>query len=451
MTLPDISTLSTLGLGAGLAALAAGWSQVKSFLGRLAGVFIVTVELRDRAAESARAYTRKYLRATPTAFRYYFGTIEFIRPRARHGVVVYEELGERGRIFWQGLRPLWAQITRKEGRGASERVVLRYVRGMFDADQLVLDMANRGQSVSAENAQMDRFRVYRLAGRSGKARELRNEGVGSKSEPPSAVTENGADYGRLVGWGADEVGEVVPRTNPIDRLSLTPTVERSVAEIRRWFESKDWYADRQIPWRFGLGLRGPPGTGKSSLVKAIGQTLKIPIFLMDIATMDNQEFHEGYQRALSSAPCIVLIEDIDAVFHGRTNVVAEKGQGLTFDCLLNTISGVESSDGVLLIVTTNNPEHVDPALGVPQPGSMSTRPGRIDRAVEMPVLTAEGRRKLARRILSGCHESWVEHLVEAGDFDTGAQFEDRCATAALNLYWSEDPGKPAPSAEARAA
>jgi len=172
--------------------------------------------------------------------------------------------------------------------------------------------------------------------------------------------------------------------------------------------------------------------------------MDLPIYLLDISTMDNEEFHRAYQTALSQTPAIVLIEDIDAVFNKRENIVAEKGKGLTFDCLLNIISGVESSDGLLLVVTTNHIDQVDPALGVPEPGSMSTRPGRIDRAVEMPVLDEAGREKLARRIMAGCDKSWVEYLVQQGKDDTGAQYEDRCATAALNLYWSPNPKQVAP-------
>jgi ATP-dependent 26S proteasome regulatory subunit len=250
-----------------------------------------------------------------------------------------------------------------------------------------------------------------------------------------------------VGWGVNEIGERVPLTAPLGRLALTEDVQDAVSAIERWFKSKDWYAERQIPWRFGLGLHGVPGTGKSSLVKALAQHLRIPIYLLDISTMDNEEFHNAYQTALANTPAVVLIEDIDAVFKGRENIAAEKGKGLTFDCLLNVISGVESSDGLLLVITTNHIEDVDDALGVPKGDSLSSRPGRIDRMVEMPLLNLDGRRRLATRILAGCHPSWVDYMVSDGGFETGAQFEDRCATLALNLFWSKDPQRPAPEVD----
>lgn len=78
---------------------------------------------------------------------------------------------------------------------------------------------------------------------------------------------------------------------------------------------------------------------------------------------------------------IALIEDIDGVFHGRQNVLrGESGQGsrLTFDCVLNCLSGVQTADGVFTVITTNHLELVDPALGRPMASGDASRPGRLD-------------------------------------------------------------------------
>ena len=174
----------------------------------------------------------------------------------------------------------------------------------------------------------------------------------------------------------------------------------------------------------------------------------MPIYFLDIGTMDNEEFHRGFHDALANSPSIVLVEDIDAVFHGRVNVAAEKGKGLTFDCFLNALSGVESSDRILLIVTTNDMSKIDPALVQQDESLRVSRPGRIDEVVHMGPLDQAGRIKLAERIMRGCHPAWIAHEVRTGVGDSGAQFQLRCSKTALTLFWNgsraeppaEDPG-----------
>jgi hypothetical protein len=330
--------------------------------------------------------------------------------------------------------------------GPNSKVIIRALRGTINPDQLIFDIGEATDPVHVLDSQIreSRFEVYRMSGRSHK--EINSAG-GPGAPTASKRTHDSLQVGaRLIGWKKSDIGEDSSRKNPVDRLSLTSEVQDAVNRIRRWFKAKEWYLERQIAWRLGCLFYGVPGTGKTSLAKAIAQELGIPVYSMDISTMDNTEFHEKYRTALSNSPCMVLIEDIDAVFQGRDNVASEKGKGLSFDCLLNVISGVENSDGVLLVVTTNNLRHIDPALGVPQPGSTSSRPGRIDCAVELPILDQDGRFKLAKRVFEGCHESWVYYMARRGHNDTGAQFEDRCATAALTLFWSDDPKQPAPDA-----
>ena len=444
---------SGLGFGAAFAAIMAGWEQIRNVVQRIIGIFIVTLDMQGCVPKAVQIYCWHYLKRSPSPFRFYHGVIRYIRPLKRHGPVAYEVLGEKGQLFWKGWRPIWIQ----NHRDYHGRVVIRYIRFMFDASELIPEILNTAMTEIPEEGTSktsNRFRVIRLAGMSGKdvmglGMDKRSASGQAKGEDTPPITSNSANdddalSGSLVGWRPEDIGETQTNVNPLDRLALSPEVEDVVEEIKRWYASKDWYLERQIPWRRGILMYGIPGTGKSSLVKALAQHMGIPIYLFDISTMDNQEFHSNYQRAMGDTPAIALIEDIDAVFHGRENVVTEKGQGLTYDCLLNTISGVESSDGLLLVVTTNNLEHVDTALGIPQPGLLSSRPGRIDRAIEMRTLDKVGRTKLATRIMGGCHSSWIAYLVAKGENDTGAQFEDRCTTAALNLFWSEDPQQPAP-------
>jgi SpoVK/Ycf46/Vps4 family AAA+-type ATPase len=134
-----------------------------------------------------------------------------------------------------------------------------------------------------------------------------------------------------------------------------------------------------------------------------------------------------------------LLEDIDGVFEGRKNITSTgMERGLSFDCLLNLIDGVENSDGIFLVITTNHLEKIDPAIGgIVNGNGMSTRPGRIDKVVKFGPLDENGRVKMAKRILGDFDISLWGHLLQEKHEDTGAQFQERCCRLALKLFWEK--------------
>ncbi len=134
---------------------------------------------------------------------------------------------------------------------------------------------------------------------------------------------------------------------------------------------------------------------------------------------------------------MALMEDIDAVFDGRKNVAVGHGPALTFDCLLNCLDGVQRADGLMVMITTNHLDRIDPAIG--QPGTIGSRPGRVDRVVSMGLLDDAGRRKLAERILDEWPE-WIDDICHSGQTDTPAQFQERCGRLALKLHYGEAQG-----------
>jgi SpoVK/Ycf46/Vps4 family AAA+-type ATPase len=160
--------------------------------------------------------------------------------------------------------------------------------------------------------------------------------------------------------------------------------------------------------------------------------------------MSNKTFLTSWTEEMSiEAPCIALFEDNDTIFEGRKNVTGMEN-GLTFDCFLNALGGVDIPDGVLVVITTNRPEVLDPAIAsVPsrQPvGSYLarnvSRPGRIEDVVELGPPDTEGRYKIAHRILAGYQEV-IDRVVASGSNDSGAQFLDRCRKIALDAYWKK--------------
>ena len=271
------------------------------------------------------------------------------------------------------------------------------------------------------------------------------EGEGSRGDKmvmaaaPTASGEGGCilPTWNPIGFDISELGE--PADNPIGRIAMTPDQVDALQEAKVWLASKEWFQTRGVPWKRGWLLKGPAGTGKTSTARAAAQHLGLPLYLFDIASMTNGDFQDAWDRASGNTPCIVLIEDIDAVFNGRENMVSAKHDvfGMTFDCLLNCVDGAINSDGILLMVTTNHPEKLDAALSGVESDGMTTRPGRIDRSIEFGPLDEQGKRKIAARIFEGFPESAWADLVDQTPA-SGAQFQERCTRLALRLFWERE-------------
>jgi len=244
---------------------------------------------------------------------------------------------------------------------------------------------------------------------------------------------------RLLEGGPDDHGQPC-YSDALSSLALTENMKKVYAEVKVWLANEKWFKERRIPWKKGYLCYGEAGTGKTAFIRALAQELDLPIMVFDLSTMTNREFNEFWQEAIIYSPCIVLIEDVDSIFDGRKNITStDMNNGLSFDSFLNTLDGVENTDGILKFITTNNIEKIDPALGTPSAGdAMSSRPGRIDTVVEFTKLDRAGRYYIASRIFKDIPEKKWLYLVDENDHDTGAQFQERCIRLACQLFWSEN-------------
>jgi mitochondrial chaperone BCS1 len=141
-----------------------------------------------------------------------------------------------------------------------------------------------------------------------------------------------------------------------------------VRDIDAFYGSENWYRDRGIPWQRGYLFSGAPGTGKTSAIVGLASELGLDIAC---ASLSSSEMSDQSLRLLMSAlpdRTLFVIEDVDALFETRKTSCR-----VTFAGLLNALDGIAASDGRVLIMTTNHPEKLDPAL---------IRPGRVDRRIE---------------------------------------------------------------------
>lgn len=436
-----------------LGLLAAFWAHAKALTWRLATLMVDSVAVGGsshghQARPAVEAYLWRAARRGALAQRYYTGYAQMIRPLKRQAVVLLQHTGFDAAVWWLHTpaapwyarwRPLLVRTAQAQGAGRNEdggedkALILMTVRGLVDLEAL-LKTAVDEYNASAHACTDSRFSVTRLTGTRGRSA---TPGRGSQASAQAGLAASPRNSNvHPVGWRPEDIGALDP-PDPLGALAYPPEVESVLEDVRRWYEGREWYQDRRIAWQLGLALFGIPGTGKTSFAKAIAQKFGLPVFQLEIATMDDRDLIEAWKTVTGSTPCMALIEDVDTVFEGRTNVMAlGDTPGLSFGCLLNCVQGVEGSDGVLFVITTNRVETVDPALGAPVQGTDgSTRPGRIHRAVEFGPLSEACRRRVAARVLD-LYPDEIEPAVRAGAGETGAQFVDRCVRRALTRFWA---------------
>lgn len=395
----DISHLLLGGVAlSGIAAtiVATFWSYFRLAASRASGLLVLKTNLEGFAATSAYTYLRKHAKFAHPVSRKIRGRFAYDKVKKTMLLVGFEGVSEAPALYWLGWRPLLL-IAKcgSESPSAPQgsltpadssddfKLTITYLRGSLDLKQFVADaLAFGGRDLETLSRG---FEVHTITGTRGEMSNGRDHATGG-------AFRNGRFSQRVdeaFTHSAEEVVFDVTSSPGVDEMSLNESLRDAVLEARRWFKSRSWYNQRNIPWRRGWLFTGNPGTGKTAYARAIAKDLNIPVFLLDLGSFTNRDLISAWQQIREYAPCMVVMEDIDGVFHGRDSVLPG---GMTFDALLNCINGVNSPDGVFLVVTTNKPELLDEALS-------TARPGRIDRALHFGEPTNEALRKMALRIV----------------------------------------------------
>ena len=173
--------------------------------------------------------------------------------------------------------------------------------------------------------------------------------------------------------------------------------KESLAEIVDYLHDPKKYTDVGASMPKGVLLVGPPGTGKTMLAKAVAGEANVPFFSISgsefvemFVGMGASKVRDLFKQAKEKAPCIVFIDEIDAIGQKRSSGGGMGGNDereQTLNQLLTEMDGFEGNNGVIILAATNRPESLDPAL---------TRPGRFDRRVPVELPDLKGRESILR-------------------------------------------------------
>ena len=176
-----------------------------------------------------------------------------------------------------------------------------------------------------------------------------------------------------------------------DDVAGEDEAKENLTEVVNYLHDPSKYQEIGASMPKGLLLVGPPGTGKTMLAKAVAGEANVPFFSMSgsefvemFVGMGASKVRDLFKQAKEKAPCIVFIDEIDAIGQKRSGgqYGGNDEREQTLNQLLTEMDGFESNNGVIILAATNRPESLDPAL---------TRPGRFDRRVPVELPDLKGR------------------------------------------------------------
>ena len=210
--------------------------------------------------------------------------------------------------------------------------------------------------------------------------------------------------------------------------------KENLTEIVDYLHNPDKYKEIGASMPKGILLVGPPGTGKTMLAKAVAGEANVPFFSMSgsefvemFVGMGASKVRDLFKQAKEKAPCIVFIDEIDAIGQKRNSgkMGGNDEREQTLNQLLTEMDGFEGNTGVIILAATNRPESLDPAL---------TRPGRFDRRVPVELPDLKGREEILKvhaKKIKVSDEADFQRIARMASGASGAELANIVNEAAL--------------------
>jgi hypothetical protein len=226
----------------------------------------------------------------------------------------------------------------------------------------------------------------------------------------SNVREEGALYSTGKGFRSIQ-------SSSWDDLVLDENVLRLVKnDYETFFAREGWFRSLKLPFRRGYLLHGPPGNGKTSVIRAMLSRRRMRGLTLNFFSQDveDKDLEVMFDRAAECAPSMVVLEDIDRAF--PKNQSASARSKVSMQQLLNCLDGIGTKDGVVVVATANEPTALDPAI--------LRRPGRFDRVVLLSNPNAQLRLQYLRKLNCLFAESDLETAIDLADGFSFAQMRE---------------------------
>lgn len=336
-------------------------------------------------------------------------------------VTVSVEVRDQDLVKWVGITAIekWGLASRRTAAAVHTRrdiseITLEPARGRhllrWAGRYVIVDRGKEDQSGSSELRAMLAMETVSLRGLGRDPswlREMLNEAMlhGKARFSKAALVRF---------WGGYEwLDLAVGAARPLETVILPGTIREELRETIRLFLSRpDWYYERGIPWRLGIGLFGPPGTGKSSLIRALCGEFGLPLHMVDLSRRNDTD--GGLLRAMGmlGPRTAAALDDLDASLLPTRDGTPG---GITLSGLLAALDGPGAGEGRVVFICSNHPEKLDPAI---------LRDGRIDISVTLGPATEAQAKELFLRWHPRSHEE-AEEFGRSGQGFTMAELQGR--------------------------
>jgi chaperone BCS1 len=185
-------------------------------------------------------------------------------------------------------------------------------------------------------------------------------------------------------------------------------------DFETFWQRESWFREHSLSFRRGYLLHGPPGNGKTSAIRAMmtGRGLNAYTLRWFAPHAEDSDLDDLFDKAHRDRPAMVLLEDIDRAFPKT----GEPGCRISVQQLLNSLDGVATCVGIVVVATANEPALLDPAI--------LRRPGRFDRVVQFPNPNADLRREYFRRFKGGIEPDRLQQSVDESSGFSFAQLRE---------------------------